>query len=213
MDWLLGLVGMPLIGAVVSGSGSRQHAKKISGGFALATLILFIGLLTKPSAHVNWPWIPMWGVRFDLASNGLALFLMGMTAVVTIAAIWASNARYSRSYYFWVLFLEFAMMGLFAAADLVLFYVFWEALLIPVFFLLVGWGGTGGRSAAMKWLIVNLIGSLFMLVGIIGVAVNYVDSGRHLTFQITQLSTLPLGPSGMHWMIFGAFLLAMAIKA
>ncbi|MHB1955383.1 MAG: proton-conducting transporter transmembrane domain-containing protein, partial [Sulfobacillus sp.] len=148
--WLLAVA---LAGSLVTLWVPRQGAKVAAGIIGALLIILYIGLLLHPGQGVNVPWIPAWGIRFHLGSDGLSLFLLGLTVVMTEVAILASKPEWGRMYYFWILFLEFGSLGLFSALDLFLFYIFWEIVLIPIFFLLTSWSGVKGRRAAMKWLI------------------------------------------------------------
>ncbi len=209
---LVWLLAIPLIGGfVVLFSGDRA-AKGVAVGFGLIEIIAFVVLLAHGPANINVPWIPEWGVRFHLGADGLSLFLIGLTAVMTVMALFASSKTYRRSYFFWILFLEFGMAGVFESLDLMLFYVFWEVILIPIFFLLTGYSGSRGRPAAMKWLIMNLVGSLFMLIGIVAVAVLHTQPFGALTFEIGQLTHVPMSAAVAPW-VFASFFLAFAIKA
>lgn len=207
--WLL-LV--PLVGSVLTWSVPAKGAKAWAAFVGVVDLLVFFGLLAGSHAGVNWPWIPATGIRFHLGADGLSLFLLGLTAVLTPVAIFASDPLHGRSYYFWILFLEFGSLGLFSAMDLFLFYVFWEVILIPVFFLLTGWSGPKGRQAAMKWLVMNLVGSLFMLVGIVALAVIHTQPVGALTFEISQLTHLHMTARVTPW-LFLSFFIAFAIKA
>ncbi len=211
MLWIF-LLGIPLVGAFVTLAVSNGVAKVTAEVIAGIEVLAFIAFLVGPRATLDLSWIPAWGIRFHLTADGLALFLLGLTAVMSLVAIFASKADYGRTYFFWVLFLEFASMGLFGAVDLFLFYVFWELVLIPVFFLLTGWSGARGRLAALKWLIMNLFGSLFMLIGVVAVAVIYQQNTGHFSFEIASLTHLAISPAAQPW-IFGSFALAFAIKA
>lgn len=209
---LLWLLVVPLIGAVILLMMPNTAAKMpavIVGGIEV---VLFFALWAGPRQGIDWPWILSWGIRFHLGADGLSLFLLGLTSVVFLFALMASDQGYGRIYYFWVLFLEFATMGLFVALDLFLFYIFWEILLIPIFFLLIGWGGANRRRAAMKWLVMNLVGSLFMLIGIIAIAVIHSQVTGQLTFEIGQLAGTVLPARAAPW-IFISFFVAFAIKA
>ncbi len=211
MLWI-GLLGIPLVGALVVLLLSERAAKVGAAVVAALEIGVFAALLGGAAPSLNLAWIPAWGVRLHFAADGLALFLLGLTAVMTLVAICASKASYGRAYFFWILFMEFASMGLFGAVDLFLFYIFWEAVLIPIFFLLTGWSGEKGRAAGLKWLIMNLFGSLFMLIGVVAVAVIHNQTTGSLSFEISQLTNLPVSSFAAPW-LFGVFALAFAIKA
>lgn len=208
LAWLL---AVPLIGAFVVLALPQGRAKMGASVVAAANLVLYIGVLAERPLSVNWPWIGPWGIRFHLGVDGLSLFLLGLAAVMTLVAVVASKPDRGRTYFFWLLLLEFATLGLFLALDLFLFYVFWEVLLIPVFFLLTGWARANGRRAALKWLVMNLAGSLFMLVAVIAVAVIHAGQSGAMTFEIGQLAGTDFGAAAP-W-LFLAFMVAFAIKA
>lgn len=208
---LVWLLAVSLIGGFVVLALPERTAKPAAAVVAAIVVALYGFLLAGVPAGVNWPWIGVWGIRFHLGADGLSLFLLGLTTVMTLVAILASRQEQGRSYFFWLLFLEFGGLGLFAALDLFLFYIFWEVVLIPVFFLLTGWSGPRGSKAALKWLVMNLAGSLFMLVGIIAVGVIHAQHSGVMTFELNALHGTPLGGSAP-W-IFVAFFLAFAIKA
>lgn len=210
--FLLWLLAVPLIGAIVALIAPPKASKAISAVTALVGLVGYAGLLFISRAGVNWNWIPEWGIRFHLVGDGLSLFLLGLSSVLFVVAIFASDQKMGRAYYFWLLILQFSVAGLFAAVDLFVFYVFWEVLLIPVFFLLTGWSGEKGKKAAMKWLIMNLVGSFFMLVGVVAVAIIHHQDGGAFTFEISRLSGMAIAPGVATWLFF-AFLVAFMIKA
>ncbi len=211
MLWI-GLLGIPLVGALVVLLLSDRAAKLGAAVVAALEVAAFAALLGGVAPTLNLAWIPAWGVRLHFTADGLALFLLGLTAVMTLVAICASNVQYGRAYFGWILFMEFASMGLFGAVDLFLFYIFWEVVLIPIFFLLTGWSGAKGRAAGLKWLIMNLFGSLFMLIGVVAVAVIHNQTTGSLSFEISQLTNLPVSSLAAPW-LFGVFALAFAIKA
>jgi NADH-quinone oxidoreductase subunit M len=194
--FLVWLLAVPLAGAIAALIAPDKAAKGIAAITSIVALLGYAGLLFINSQGINWAWIPEWGIRFHLVGDGLSLFLLGLSAVMFVAAAFASKADLGRTYYFWLLLLEFSVVGLFAAVDLFVFYVFWEVLLIPVFFLLTGWSGDKGKKAAMKWLVMNLVGSFFMLVGVVALAVIHNQAGGGLTFEIAKLSGMHLGPAG-----------------
>lgn len=209
LAWLL---AVPLAGAIAALMAPGRAAKGIAAITSILGLVGYVGLLFISRAGINWAWIPEWGIRFHLTGDGLSLFLLGLTVVMFLVAVFASDVNAGRSYYFWMMLLEFSAVGLFAAMDLFVFYVFWEVLLVPVFFLLTGWSGDVGRKAAMKWLVMNLVGSFFMLVGIVALAVIHNQNGSGFTFEIGQLSGMTMGAGVASWLFF-AFLVAFMIKA
>lgn len=211
MVWALLLVPLGMSGVIWLLPRGAAKAGALVG--SLATLAVWVAMLVAGGLpSLDWPWIGDWGINFHLGVDGLSLFLLGLTTVLTAAAILASPSRRGRAYFFWILFLEFASIGLFLALNLFVFYIFWEAVLVPIFFLLTTEPGPRGRAAALKWLIMNLVGSLFMLVGIVAAAVYHAEATGTYSFEIGVLAhtTWPLGAVG--WMM-AAFLIAFAIKA
>jgi NADH-quinone oxidoreductase subunit M len=211
MLWII-LLGIPLVGAFLVLALNNAVAKTAAAVVAGLEVLAFVAFLVGPEPTIDLSWIPAWGIQFHLVADGLALFLLGLTAVMTLVAVLASKASFGRTYFFWMLFLEAASMGLFGAVDLFLFYIFWEVVLIPIFFLLTGWAGARGKVAAVKWLVMNLFGSLFMLIGIVAVGVIYQENTGHFSFEIASLTHLAIAPAAQPW-IFGCFALAFAIKA
>lgn len=209
---LVWLMAIPLIGSFIVLLAGDRLAKGLGVAVGIVELIAFIILLAHGPMALNHSWIPAWGVRFHVGADGLSMFLMGLTAVLTLMAVFASSNSFRKTYFFWILFLEFGMVGLFESLDLVLFYVFWEVILIPIFFLLTGYSGEKGRPAAMKWLVMNLVGSLFMLIGIVAVAVIHAQPFGSLTFEISQLGHLHMSAAVAPW-VFASFFVAFAIKA
>ncbi len=210
--FLVWLLAVPLAGAIAALIAPDKAAKGVAAITSILALIGFAGLLLINRSGINWNWIPQWGIRFHLAGDGLSLFLLGLCTVMFVVALLASDASLGRAYYFWMLILEFSVVGLFASVDLFVFYVFWEVLLVPVFFLLTGWSGQAGKKAAMKWLIMNLAGSFFMLVGVVALAIIHSQNGAGITFEISRLSGMAMGGAVGSWLFF-AFLVAFMIKA
>ncbi len=162
-------------------------------------------------------WIPAFGINYAVGIDGIALVLILMSVIlapIVVLAGWneAVGGRWSvKTFYILILVLETMMIGVFAATDVFLFYVFFEAMLIPVYFLIGGYG-TGQRAqAAVKFLLYSLLGGLLMLASIIGL---YVIAGTQVgrTFDIGALSTLQIAPSTQNWLFLG-FFIAFAIKA
>src|SRR5205823_5348780 len=130
-------------------------------------------------------WIPAFRIRYFLGTDGLSLPLLVLTTLLSLLAIIASFHIEERvkEYFFFFLLLETAMLGVFVALDLFLFYVFWELTLVPMYFLIGIWGGPKKEYAAIKFFLFTLFGSVFMLVAILGL---YFNSNPH-TFDFTEL--------------------------
>jgi NADH-quinone oxidoreductase subunit M len=165
-------------------------------------------------------WIPDFGSSFALGVDGIALvmlLLIGVLVPVVIGASWNDRAgdvstdrRSMKAYFAWLLLLEAMMVGVFAATDVFLFYVFFEAMLIPVYFLIGSFGGSRRQYAAVKFLLFSLAGGLVMLVGVI--ALFHYGPGGADGFLVSKLTGLSLGKTPERLM-FLAFFFAFAVKA
>jgi NADH-quinone oxidoreductase subunit M len=162
-------------------------------------------------------WISNFGIRYAVGIDGLALVLILLTTILTpivLLAGWneAENGRWSvRTFYVLMLILESSMIGVFAATDVFLFYVIFEAMLIPVYLLIGGYGRGERSAAAMKFLLYSLLGGLLMLAAVIGI---YIISTNQIggTFDTAKLATLHID-SGTENFLFLGFFIAFAIKA
>lgn len=158
-------------------------------------------------------WIPAFGIEYSVGLDGISLFLVLLTTLlmpVAILASWSVRDRV-KEYLIFMLLLETGMLGAFVALDLFLFYVFWEVMLVPMYFLIGVWGGTRRIYAALKFVIYTMTGSLLMLVGIIYLAARYAELEQVLTFDLLKLYELRLPPEQQAWLFF-AFALSFAIK-
>ncbi|MDD5226663.1 MAG: NADH-quinone oxidoreductase subunit M, partial [Candidatus Omnitrophica bacterium] len=154
-------------------------------------------------------WIPQFGVQYLLGTDGISFPMVFLTAIISLVACLASFGIKERikEYYFLYLLLETGMMGTFLALDLFLFYVLWEVVLVPMYFLIGIWGGPRREYAAIKFFLYTLAGSLFMLLGILGV---YFAAAPH-TFDMTRLVGMPRSLI-FQQVVFMAFFLGFAIK-
>jgi NADH-quinone oxidoreductase subunit M len=220
IQWLLAL---PLAGAalIVFLPSSWGKAVRLTAlGSSLATFLLSIYLWTEfvPSAamqfEVSVPWISSLGVTYHVGIDGISLLLVLLTTLLSPLAIWSSFTSVThkvRGFYASMLILETAMIGVFVALDLFLFYLFWEAMLIPMYFLIGIWGGERRRYATIKFVLFTMFGSLLMLVAIVYLVVaNHAATGV-LSFDWSALSQLSLDFQTQVW-LFLAFGLAFAIK-
>ncbi len=162
-------------------------------------------------------WIAAFGIDFALGVDGIALVMIVMTALlvpVCIVGGWfdADRAVGSiRGYFAWILVLEALVIGVFAATDVFLFYVLFEAMLVPMYFLIGRYGGAQRQYAAMKFFIYSLAGGLLMLVALVGVYVLSARAGAG-TFNYSELVGLEIDPGTQKWLFLG-FFIAFAIKA
>ena len=231
MDLLSLTIFLPLVGALAIVLLKRE-AEAAARGIALttsvATFIVSLPLFLKFDAgkgayaaglgdllqfETNVPWIEALGVHYHIGLDGISLLLVMLTTFLTPLCIWGSFKAVTKrvkGYYLAFLFLETGMLGVFAAVDLVLFYVFWEAMLIPMYLLIGVWGGPNRVYAAVKFILYTLVGSLLMLVGIIWLYNHGVPDQR--TFDLVTLTHLAAIPRQAQLWLFGAFALAFAIK-
>jgi len=172
-------------------------------------------------------WIPEFGVHYAVGVDGIALVLIGMTTVlmpVVILASWhdadpgghgdsaPAPRRSVKTYFALMLVLETMVIGVFAATDVFLFYVFFEAMLIPMYFMIGSYGVGQRQYAAVKFLLYSLLGGLLMLVAVIALYVYSTQGGHQGTFLFSQLTHLALSTQAERWLFLG-FFVAFAIKA
>jgi NADH-quinone oxidoreductase subunit M len=229
--WLTAIAVIPLIGAAVIAflpAGRDLAARKIGLIFAVIPLLMVIAMALQFSANSpdefqfveNVPWIPAFGVSYALGVDGIALVLIAMATVLVplvMIAGWREGDESlgggsPKGYVALILALESCLIFVFAATDVFLFYVFFEVMLIPMFYLIGRYGGPQRSYAAMKFLLYSLLGGLFMLAALIGL---YVTSARELgegTFDFTALTNLNMD-SGTQKMLFLGFFFAFAVKA
>lgn len=223
---LLGLI--PLIGSVALFLLPREKevlAKQVSLGISSLVAVAGIAMALSFDRSVTgfqfvekYSWIPAFGINYGLGVDGMALLLILLALILTpivILACWneAEGGRWSvKTFFALLLILETMMIGVFAATDIFLFYLFFEAMLIPVYFLIGGYGSGERAAAAVKFLLYSLFGGLLMLASIIGL---YVVSGDQLgapTFDVTELQKLSLN-NQTEILLFLGFFIAFAIKA
>jgi len=226
-------------GRTAPGSDSDRRArdllvKRIALIFSLVTLgvTVAMALRFKPGGPrfqftQTYQWIPQFGVHYAVGADGIALVLIVMTAIlmpVVILASWndaegAANPageppprRSVKTYFILLLVLETMMVGVFAATDVFLFYVFFEAMLIPMYFMIGSFGVGQRQYAAVKFLLYSLLGGLLMLVAVIALYVYSTSGGRLGTFLFLPLTHLVLSSAAQKWLFLG-FFIAFAIKA
>ena len=159
-------------------------------------------------------WVPGLGISYHMGVDGISMLLILMTTFLTAIAILSSFTSVTervKTYMATLLVLETGMIGVFAALDLVLFYVFWEAVLIPMYLIIGIWGGPRRVYAAVKFILYTVAGSLLMLVAILYLYFSYHASFGEYTFDLLRLYDTPLGAQAQLW-LFAAFALAFAIK-
>jgi NADH-quinone oxidoreductase subunit M len=229
MNWVLvAMLGLPLVaaaGIALLPKGSDEPAKQLALGTSLVVLVLAAVATAGFDLHgprfqltTSVSWIPDFGVRFALGVDGIALAMLLLVAVlvpVVIGASWRDTSpgrRSMRTYFAWLMLLEAMMVGVFAATDVFLFYVFFEAMLIPMYFLIGSFGGPRRQYAAMKFFVYSLVGGLIMLAAVIGLYVVSNNQLGHGTFAFAVLNRLAIDP-GAQKLLFLGFFIAFAIKA
>src|SRR5262245_36698425 len=159
-------------------------------------------------------WIPAFGIEYHLGVDGISLLLIVLTGFLTPIALlssWASVHKNVKLFSFFMLVLETAMLGVFVSIDLFLFYVFWDAMLIPMYFLIGIWGYDRRIYAAVKFILYTMAGSVLMLIAIIGLAYIHAESTGSPSFNLLDLYGLQLSDRTQFW-FFLAFSVAFAIK-
>src|SRR5271169_684501 len=237
---LVGAVAIALTpGRSAPGSLAERRArdllvKRIALVFSLATLAVTIAMAVqfKPGGprfqfQQVYQWIPQFGVHYAVGADGIALVLIVMTAIlmpVVVLASWNDAdgsarpvgepppRRSVKTYFMLLLVLETMMIGVFAATDVFLFYVFFEAMLIPMYFMIGSYGVGQRQYAAVKFLLYSLLGGLLMLVAVIALYVYSTRGGRPGTFLFLPLTHLVLSATAQKWLFLG-FFIAFAIKA
>lgn len=164
--------------------------------------------------EINVPWISAFGISYHLGIDGISLLLIALTTilmVLSILASWKSITESVKGFFIMMLMLETGMIGVFCSLDLFMFYVFWEVMLIPMYFLIGVWGGPRRIYAAIKFVLFTMFGSLLMLVAILWLLVEYQRYSGEYSFDILALSQMPIAFTSQMY-LFGAFALAFAIK-
>src|SRR5690606_8990011 len=212
------LVWLPIAGGVLllllgeqRVAAARWAALAISLVVFALSLVLFAGFDGATAAfqfQQRLPWIPAFNADYHLGVDGIALPLVVLTAFITVPVViaaWNSVTRRVAQYLAAFLIMEGLMIGVFAAMDALLFYFFWEAMLIPMFLIIGIWGGARRIYATIKFFLYTFLGSVFMLVALIYM---YLQSGD---YDISVLQALELTLTEQRW-IFLAFLAAFAVK-
>jgi len=158
-------------------------------------------------------WIEPWGISWHLGVDGISLFLVVLTGVLFPLVIVGVDPHHDHKRYLaWLLLLEAGMMGSFLSLDLFLFFVFFEIVLVPMYFLIGGWGSEGRVYAATKFFLYTMVGSAFMLVGIVSTAFLAREQIGRLTFDLVEIAeTADFATSTARWLFF-AFAVAFAVK-
>lgn len=207
---------LPLIGAILVLLMSNEKVIKITAfASGIVTFIMSIFLFANfnPETHLFQfgeflSWIPLYNINYILGVDGITIFLILLTTLFTpicVLCSWTAIKDRVKEFMFCILVMETAMIGVFCSLDFILFYIFWEAMLIPMYLLIAVWGGPKKDYASIKFFIYTLFGSVFLLVAIIAV---YLVNG---TFNIPEAMFRNYSFSFQIW-VFLAFAIAFAIK-
>ncbi len=222
------IIFWPLLGsfAVLAAFRNPRLVRWLSLGVTLVELglvaSLSLGDLTPHSGPLgswllleDYPWIYWLGARYSLGLDGISLTLVALTAFINVFCVlisWEAIQVKVGSFFFFILFLEGTLVGLFLANDLLLFYLFWEIQIIPMFFLVGIWGHENRIHAAIKFILYTLAGSLLMLIALIALYIVHGQQTGVYTFSVSQLLQHPPLGRTTEILLFAAFLLAFGIK-
>jgi NADH-quinone oxidoreductase subunit M len=212
---LLLLIFLPLVAALIT-AFTGNAAKHVAMVFALASLAITVAVACQftPDASkqfvINLPWIQSLGISFHAGIDGISLITVLLTNVlvpIIILASYQNNYQKPASFFALILFMQAGLLVVFTAMDAFLFYIGWEAALIPIYFICAIWGGKDRVRVNMKFFVYTIGGSLFMLLGIIYL---YLQNPAH-NFDIDAFYNISLDPAQQCW-IFWSFFIAFAIK-
>lgn len=225
LPWLI--LSLIIGGSLAWGAGRwRRDAPR---WISLATLVLhlaallalwwhYLGQLESPQgpwlAEFSAAWIPQFGIRFHFGMDGLSLLLIVLAnflGIMAVAASWKEIQSNLGFFHFNLLWILAALVGVFLALDLFLFYVFWELMLVPLYFLIAIWGHENRVYAAIKFFIFTQASSLLMLLAILGLYFVHGTSTGHYTFDYEELLVTAMSPTTAFWLMMG-FFAAMAVK-
>jgi NADH-quinone oxidoreductase subunit M len=236
---LLVTLAAPLVGAVIAwllGSRGVSAVRQSAAVTTLVTLALAAWLIVRylgdpataaglPYGLVEFPWLTegIFDIRFSLGLDGLSLWMFGLAALLSVTAVfvsWDAIKEQPVGFYVLLLVLEAAMLGVFAARDVILFYVFFEFTLVPLFFLIGIWGHDERRRAAVKFFIYTLAGSVLTFLGLLTIVLWHANHAGVVTFDIeslvdgTKIHPLPMTAAGgwLQLVVFLALLAGFAIK-
>ena len=218
------LVVLPLIGAAAVLLVPRTRAdmaRPVAVLFMSATAAVAGWIIAEyPVASggfemlVDQSWVAAWGFSWKLGVDGISLFLLALTALLfPLGALAVDPGHDHKAYYAWLLLLEFGCLGVFSALDLLLFFLFFEVVLVPMYFLIGQWGHGNARYSAVKFFLFTMFGSALMLVGILATAFLHASAtGGPITFDVVEIAQAQsLATTTARW-IFLAFALGFAVK-
>ena len=219
--WLTPLVGM--IAVMCLPKESKDLIRYVANGFAVLGLLVTIPMIRAfDSSNGDFQmverhdWIPALGAQYYLGVDGFGYLMILLTVVVgwlSILCSWSSIQERVKEYYAFFLFLQAGMLGVFMVLDVFLFYVFWEIMLVPMYFIIGIWGGGRRLYAAIKFFLYTLAGSVLMLLGILKLYFDHHAQFGHYSFALEDLLRVAAytGPDVQFW-LFWAFFIAFAVK-
>jgi len=224
-SWILTIVTfLPLVGVLfilLIPKDSHQSIKHSAFFFSLMTFAASICLLIRfdPVAigmqfEVLVPWVSQFGISYHLGIDSISLLLILLTTFLTAIAVLSTFNAVEHSikgFYASILILETGMIGVFCSLDLFMFYIFWEVMLVPMYFLIGIWGGARRLYAAIKFVLFTMVGSLLMLVALLVLYFEYYSIHGAYTFDLLKITGMPLAQNMQMW-LFAAFALAFVIK-
>jgi NADH-quinone oxidoreductase subunit M len=218
------LIFSPLLGVLLillSNREAKRQIRNITLFTALGNLVICLIMVFsfKNNTSImqfeeNKVWIREFGINYHLGVDGISLLLIFLTSFLTVICIlasWNYITKRVKEYHIFFLLLETGMLGCFMSLDLILFYIFWEAMLVPMYFIIGVWGGPRRIYAAIKFFLFTMVGSVLMLVAIIALYFIHKDLTGVATFDLEQISHVLAAPTLQLW-LFAAFALAFAIK-
>src|ERR1017187_3477069 len=224
MDHILSIVLFaPLVGMAILLCIPSSNARAIKWWANIAS---FIGFLISLPLVFNFDhtrdyqfveradWIPTLGAHYHLGIDGFGLLLVMLTTLlgfISILSSWNAINTRLKEYYSFFLLLQTAMLGVFMSLDFLLFFVFWESVLVPMYFIIAIWGGPRRSYAAIKFMIYTLIGSVLMLLGILTLYFMHYSQFQVYSFEIADLMRTQLS-SNVQWWVFWAFFVGFAVK-
>lgn len=218
------VVVVPAVGALATALCTKRRPELVrlvatlfSVGTAALTVAVLVSFKTGEAGFQmteKYTWIRDLDVSWYLGVDGISLFLVVLTGVLFPIAIIGAPAHHDeKPFLAWLLLLEAACIGVFLALDLFLFFVMFEIVLVPMYFLISGWGYANRRYAAMKFFMYTMFGSAFMLVGLVATAVLHQRAGYDLTFNLVTIASHPdaIAATTARW-LFLSFAIAFAVK-
>src|SRR5829696_9603493 len=216
---------MPLAGALVLLLVPKQNESAIRWianvtaviGFAISVPLWFWFNPQGPEFQFveRAPWIPSIGAEYFLGIDGLTTLLILLTTMMGAIAVlssWNAITERVKEYYIFLLVLQTGMLGAFMALDFMLFFLFWEVMLVPMYFLIGIWGSANRLYSAIKFFLYTLVGSVIMLLGILALYFYAHSVTGVYSFDVTAFQKLNNVPTGLQWWIFLAFFLGFAVK-